>query len=65
LLLLHSGLAEHVKPLLFAHVTDVVLHSPVAHTAVALVQVPVCRPSLGIALPAGSLVLQKVAVLLQ
>ena len=66
LLVLQSAFVEQPAPFALPQVLPVlVLHSPLWHTAVALLQVPSCRPSLGMAPVAGSLVTQNMAVLLQ
>jgi hypothetical protein len=66
-LLVHWAAAEQVAPLAEAQVFAVALQTPVAHTAeaVAVEQVPPCRPSLGSAVPAVSFAAQVNALRLQ
>jgi hypothetical protein len=54
-LLTQSALPLHVVPSSEAQLFVAVLHLLLRHTAVASVQVPPCRPSLGMTVPASSL----------
>jgi hypothetical protein len=54
LLFTHSALLLQLAPLSAAQLGTAELHFPDAHTAVASEHIPVCKPSVGMVVPAGN-----------